>query len=496
MKSLLAKGTWHTLLVLLGIFVLSVVVRIPNLNRPLSKHHEFVTAISLRVLQVWDAEGGSTFGYSPVMNYSGIANKHINNHASPTGGMMDADGNYYYVSHPPFGYMLPYFVLKAVGTSPTVLSLEVFHLLVNLFTGLFVYAIVCLLCNRRVRGSLNSTALIAFVLYLFSSAVLWFQSNTYMSDMLVHFFFVIGIYLMLKMRGTTTKTKGIQLFFALNLLAMVYTSWIGVFFGAVTVFYGVFKWKGKNGMRVATLSTGAVLGGLLLTYLQYSSINGSDAFLSHLMQRLHVRGSNASVENGSFVLTKVIEITTILFNYVVNYLPLLALLVIGLILTGKKRIQAKLKEPKWSVFLWFGLVPIILLHLALLNYSGHDFTVLYASCFFAVVGAFLIQRNMSRFRMHIIGAASLVSIGLYFYVNRPGEISMRGDRYAESMELGEKIKQEAQDDEVIFLITKMLDPMVVVYAERNIVSVASMEDFEEKRSVRSPKKWRLFKSDE
>ncbi|MBL4862252.1 MAG: hypothetical protein JKY09_04435, partial [Crocinitomicaceae bacterium] len=66
MKSLLAKGTWHTLLVLLGIFVLSVVVRIPNLNRPLSKHHDFVTAISLRVLQVWDAEGGSTFGYSPV----------------------------------------------------------------------------------------------------------------------------------------------------------------------------------------------------------------------------------------------------------------------------------------------------------------------------------------------------------------------------------------------------------------------------------------------
>ena len=92
---------WKSFLVLLLIFSASVAMRITNMDRPLSKHHEFVTAVSLRVLQVWDQEGGVAFNFVPAMNYKGDANKFINNHASASDGMMDAKGNYYYVSHPP-----------------------------------------------------------------------------------------------------------------------------------------------------------------------------------------------------------------------------------------------------------------------------------------------------------------------------------------------------------------------------------------------------------
>ena len=117
-------------LIMLLIFSISVLIRLPSLNRPLSKHHEFVTAISLRVLQIWDKEGGAKYNYVPVMNYGGEANKHINNHASTVEyGVEDAEGNYYYLSHPPLAYMAPYFVFKVLNIKPTVFSLQAFQFL-------------------------------------------------------------------------------------------------------------------------------------------------------------------------------------------------------------------------------------------------------------------------------------------------------------------------------------------------------------------------------
>src|SRR5436189_51957 len=87
----------RTLPVLLAIFLLSVAVRLPQLNRPLSRHHEFCTAIALRVMQIWYDNGIEKYNYNPVMTYSNNADKFINNHANQTGKMVDSNGNFYYV---------------------------------------------------------------------------------------------------------------------------------------------------------------------------------------------------------------------------------------------------------------------------------------------------------------------------------------------------------------------------------------------------------------
>ncbi|MFZ1659615.1 MAG: hypothetical protein WAT61_12375, partial [Flavobacteriales bacterium] len=44
-------------LILLAVFLLSVLVRTPQLGRPLSKHHEFCTAVALVVMDVWWERG-------------------------------------------------------------------------------------------------------------------------------------------------------------------------------------------------------------------------------------------------------------------------------------------------------------------------------------------------------------------------------------------------------------------------------------------------------
>src|SRR6185436_8651080 len=120
-------------------FVVSVAVRWPQLNRPLSKHHEFCTAVALIVLQVWDEGGFQNNGGLPCVTFPGEANEHI---ADQTDGLVQRDGKYYYVSHVPFAYYLPFACFKLFGVRPDVLSIQLFNLVFHLFTAILLAAIV------------------------------------------------------------------------------------------------------------------------------------------------------------------------------------------------------------------------------------------------------------------------------------------------------------------------------------------------------------------
>jgi hypothetical protein len=114
-------------------FLLSVVLRLPQLGRPLSKHHEFCTAVSLRILQNWWDEGIEKYNYLPATNFAKDADKFINNFGNATGSVVDAFGNYYYVSHPPLAYYVPYAFFKIIDVRPDVIPLQLFNMLLALF---------------------------------------------------------------------------------------------------------------------------------------------------------------------------------------------------------------------------------------------------------------------------------------------------------------------------------------------------------------------------
>ena len=50
------------------ILVATVLLRLPNFNRPLGMGHEWVTAHALITLQAWWDKGMATFNYGPVIN--------------------------------------------------------------------------------------------------------------------------------------------------------------------------------------------------------------------------------------------------------------------------------------------------------------------------------------------------------------------------------------------------------------------------------------------
>ncbi len=458
------------------IFLLSIIVRLPNINRPLSKHHEFITAISLRVINIWQDENASKYHFNPVMNYKGTVNKHINNWASTTGKMVDKKGNYYYVSHPQFAYILPYAIFKLFNVKASVLSIEIFHLILNLICVVFIYLIVCLLAQQKPFYKPYKAGLVGASLYLFNPGVLWFQCNTYMSDTLVHVLFIINVYIVLKllMRKKYWSIKYL-IYYAIGLFLMIYTSWLGIFFAFSIFIYSYIKLRKQSMYMPLNVTTFVItLSTLLLIYYQYQLISGSEAYLSQMFNRFTERGSMFQ----SHFFTKVILSILVMFkNYASSYLPLLLLISCFTILSLSNFRMKVVFTKNGYRFLWLSTLPVILLQLVLLNYIGHDFTSLYGSLFLAVLAAILYDK-LGKLYTNKKGLNTLVvisiitSISMYYYINKPGDISLSGTPYAIDKNLGEYIAKEAKSDEVVFAKNiPYLSPQIIYYAHRNVKRV-------------------------
>lgn len=448
---------------LLAIFLLSVLVRMPTLNRPLSKHHEFCTAVALRILQIWDEAGITTYRFNPVMTYPDPADKFINNYASGSRKMMDESGNYYYTSHPPFAYYLPFFVFKILGTKPDVLAIQLFNISIHFLCGIGVFLILKFLIHdvpahypsAPLRAA-NAPALLGFTAYMASPGTLWFHSNVYMADILVQLFFIYGVYFALKF----FEAKNVKwlVLLAIASFLMTYTSWLGVFFCVTVLLMGI----QKKDLTQAFVVAGCGAAALLLAIFQYSQIAGWNA----LKQEWFIRFA----ERSGWDLRGVI---VILKNYITSYLPLLAAIP-ALGIFSLKETQ-RLLNSKLFLFIALSVIPAALLHLILSNYSGHDFTTLYGGLFLCVIfGIFIFsasQRIKGKWIVSGIAVFVVLCIAQYYYINRPGEYSLKGDRYADFQDIGKSIAAQSSNDEVIFLIGLKPSPEIIFYAGRNIRQV-------------------------
>jgi hypothetical protein len=430
-------------------------------------------------------EGASKYNFNPVMNYPGDANKYINKFASTTGKMVDAEGNYYYVSHPPFAYIFPYLVFKLFNIKGTVLAIEIFHLVINFMSALFVYLIIGTLRNKKSFEKIDWTGILGYTFYLFSAGVLWFQCNTYMSDMLVHLFFITGVYFLLRIFLNNQTSGKYLILFAANLFLMIYTSWLGIIFAFCVFLYSII-WLRKERIfkKIILVTTLVSIASIGLFVYQYSLIIGLDTFMEQMQERLVTRsGWGAS----SKLIMKLKDFfntfPVILYNYATAYLPFTLLLGYFIYLTIKTSgFRLKLNRLQF-LFIWISLLPIIIVHTFLSQYSGHDFSSLYASLILSVAIAILFERlrksnTIPVRRLQILVLLSiLLSISSYYYINRPGKFSIKGDEYSVSKQLGLEIKNTSTNDAVIFAIGEAeIHPQIIFYAQRNIKEVSTKEE--------------------
>lgn len=517
---------------LLVLFVVSAAVRIPNLNRSLSKHHEFCTALTLIIVQSWNDEGISARHFNPSTTFSLPADKFINNCSMDT---MQRNGNFYYLSHPPLAYYVPYAVFKILQVDPSPLALQILNLVFEFITVVFVYLTTALLAQKaqvtlspskgweeigqlvpeKIGASqsdhhdqpalVSIPALIAASIYLFLPITLWFHSNAYMADMFVQNLWAPALFITLRIfLERKEKSSAWLIAFAFSIFLMTYTDWPGALFSGTVFLSAVFrviKRRKRSFIPLAVIAGAVPVFTVMFVLIQYASINGWGTLMYCYRYRYAERGSlNWNHLSG---LSSVIS--QVGLNYIVSYTPVLPLLVV-LFFKWKSIIG---KFPVLKLLIWLTLFPVLLDHLLFLRYAVQDFAVLKASFFISITSAValcttaslrvppnggtkqspstlvegmptgqagfgLLLRNTGGRRALLVTVfICLAGIAIYYYVNRPGPVSLSGERYDTEQKIGEFISAHAKPDEVVFLKGADVSPQMIHYAHRNIREVSS-----------------------
>src|SRR5436305_2011133 len=116
----------------------SILVRLPHLIGPIRYRHElWLTAIVLRHLEIWKAEGLAKSRFAPIMTYPGRANARINNQESLR-LQIDDEGNYFYTSYPPFSLYFLYALFRLLHIQPSALWLRLLNLCWHLASAVMV----------------------------------------------------------------------------------------------------------------------------------------------------------------------------------------------------------------------------------------------------------------------------------------------------------------------------------------------------------------------
>ena len=448
------------LITVLFAFALSVAVRVPQLDRPLSAHHELCTALVLIVLNNWYVDGFVAHHGGPAITYSTPADRYPSG-SDDAPGMRD--GVAYYFSHPPMAYDLPYLLFVATATAPNALGLELFNLFFHLITALCLYLIVRELLVAEVGAK---APLFAALLYLFMPAPLWFHGNAYMSDMFVQNFWALNLLVTVRMfkRRTIGSWRSLVFFF-LTLFLTVYTSWPGVFAAAAISVLALVRWRRtRDGayLKLILVAWMAVVLALGLTAWRWLQVVDGEALWAYYTGRFAVRGSVGMAEG------PLPHISRLIVNYRIGYLPVV--LIVGVLgLVFRKRIM---QLAGLNTFLVLTGLPVLLDHLFLLQYADHDFAALKGGLLLCGVAGVALANLRGHWPRIVLMSACLAGV-LYFYRTNP--LPGRDDgRYTQEQDMGHAIAAEARSDEAVFTLGFTPEPQVQWYAKRTLFRVDSL----------------------
>ena len=251
------------LAILFLFFALSVVVRLPNLNRPLSKHHELNPALVLINSEEWDRKTPQFYHYIPVHSY------HF-----PGDQILDKSNDlaHGYVVNTTFGalwYIMPYGFFHLVGAAPSPLSLQVFNILLQLITVILIFRLAKHLFKSDKDASLK--ALIACIIYLFSPSPLWFHGNGYVHEIAVLPFIFAACLTYLRILESQ-KTSAFQyLLLTFLIIAGILCDWLMCFVAAAmfaTSFYNWIKVKDAKQIKILCCTTLAVIAAISIIFFK------------------------------------------------------------------------------------------------------------------------------------------------------------------------------------------------------------------------------------
>jgi hypothetical protein len=481
-----------------ALFCLSVLVRLQLMNRPLSFHHEFLTAWHLRSIQIWYESGAAKYRFVPVASYDNDADRNIPDgwSQSPLTKLRDTRGNYHYVSYPPLSWIVPFLTFKLLHVRPDVLPLQIFNLGVHLVCAYVIFCIIALLAGESYRGRLNTPALVGAALYMFAPSPLWFHSNSYSQDLFAQAPFALGIYLFLRFTLLNRRNATDIALLGLVSFIVVYADWIGALFGVTVGVYCLARWRERRMLAALAAVTVGVAAALGLIIWQYSQVAGFHEFVRITMDRYLFRSGIGAASAGGITYTSPSAWLGIARHYATGYLPVIVLLFILAATCYSLRGSRSGKETRprdrgFPLAFYLSAAPVLLHHLILFNFTAiHDFSALKSGILFSLLAGFLYHRVTGLLQAG--GSArgkALVNLTVaVFLAAGVAQYTIQNHLHDKDVlyykTLGETIALTAKKNEVIFVRGSegayCPEPQLMWYAHRNI---ASWDDEEKARAL-------------
>jgi hypothetical protein len=450
----------HCLVLLLAFFLVATLIRLPNLGRPLSKHHEFVDATTLIPIQAWRQAGGAaTFHFIPVVNYQNPGDRR------PDSGInMDDKGNQLYLSVGPGSYILAYLFLQTFHLPAAPIPLRIFNLLWSLIT-LFL----CFIFFERLlpdpAGGRYVRILIACTLFLFSPCMLWFTGNVYHQTAIMMPFVLIALCLLMPMLDSARTITAARLSAtALSILALIYFDWFAAPLCLPVAAYALFRCKKQpKYLLLAVTVSLAVVTGMALIFWQFSGYVGSHKVAVYWYERFLFRSGRSSVP-ASLQLLK-----DVFLNLCIDYGPILLLLLVNAGIRLRNRLALRLSpgQKRFTAIYTFSLAAYAF---AFLNWTAnHDFALVPASLLVAWLATISIPPSLApRQLIALLLLTLFASVAQYYFINRPGPVSRSGMRYDEYAEFGKRLRNLPAAWPVFSDLPEYC-PMCEYYAGRQII---------------------------
>lgn len=460
-----------------GAFLLSVAIRAPEFGRPLSRHHEFCTAVVLIILENWQGEGFRRHQGIPALNFEAPADKHIH---PASYAFATRDGVFHYLSHPPLAYDIPYWTFRVLGLPPRPMGLTALNLLAQAVTMCVLWLVFCRMAPGPSTMGIPIAPAVASAAYLFMPAPLWFHANAYMADMFVQNPW--AIHLLFAMRVLVPGDPPGRLVLAgffLSLAITVYTNWLGLSVAAVDGGLILLRYRDRARPRnmMLGLTIAAATLPLLVMFMRYMRVLSAEDLLTYLRYRFVQRGTVALEEGGGAS----VHLGRLGKNYLMSWGPLLVAIPLMGMLVGLGRIRAAFATDAARIFLLLTGMPVLLDHALLLKYAEHDFATLKAGFFLCGALGLLVAQGWPAFHLRQRVVASAVVVGsllagarIYRMLNHiPAEVA---HRWNEPVGIGTTIARTAAPDEVVFARGFEPEPQVQWYARRTMARVADLSE--------------------
>jgi len=455
---------------LLAFIFASYSIRYPHIDRPLSGGNEWVTAMSMIALENLASQGALPHNFGIIQTYPQPANKYINESF-----YMNEKGDGYYMSFPPFSIIFPFLIFKVLSLTPSVKNLQLLNMALHSIATIFL----CL----TIRLAISDTpyreffAVFGGIIFIFAAPNLWYFSNVYSWDIFWHYVWVVAIYIYILLLGNSKKgySSGLLIYLlgVINFI-LIYSDYHGILFVMSVISVVVIFKNSLSKKALISLSISSFLA-IILIFLQYSFIAGSDNFLKVLF----ARGYDQSL----LVLPRILsdgQYKNLIIYYLASFYWPIAVFLIFLIWIVRGRFLdgvRRLSETE-IILLYLALFPVIVHHLIMMQWTmEHFFSIIKASVFFSIVSAILLAKIFTKVvdKKYVLSLIIIISILVVTSSIITYEaVFARGTEYGIFQKAGLVIKNHANDSDVVFASTNnYIYPQIIFYSKRNILRVAN-----------------------